>query len=66
MRPRQARYQAALRPDKNCSIILKHYATLLQRGTVLLLAGVREQSNRSNANAWLPQLLFSSDIQTQN
>ena len=42
VRPRLARYQAALRPDKNCSIILKHYRTLLQRGSALLLAAVHE------------------------
>jgi hypothetical protein len=42
VRPRQARYQAALRPDKNCLIILMHHVTLLQRGKVLLLAAVLE------------------------
>lgn len=28
-RPRQARYQAALRPDKKCALILKHFPTRL-------------------------------------
>jgi hypothetical protein len=40
-------------PIRICLIILKHYATLLQRGTVFLLAAVHEWSNRSNSNAWL-------------
>ena len=28
LRPRQARYQAALRPDMKCPIILEHFSTV--------------------------------------
>jgi hypothetical protein len=40
VRPRQARYQAALRPDMKCLFILIHMSTLLQSLSSVFPSGV--------------------------
>jgi hypothetical protein len=45
VRPRQARYQAALRPDMTASFILKHFSTLLLVGVIIFSPTSNTPSN---------------------
>jgi hypothetical protein len=47
VRPRQARYQAALRPDMKCTFILKHLPTLL---LILRDPALRPEIQRPNTD----------------
>jgi len=54
VRPRQARYQAALRPDMKCIFILKHFATASNRYQLqlLLFTTVASTQTVSDARLW--------------